>query len=1000
MNPFLTRSKLLEKINNLLINDELLEKSNEIVNDIKVFYETYNNCLLSKEEFSNDDDLTNHRIQLLKNQIIKLDKFGVINENLLPKLDNIYDSSIEDTVLEPEKENKSLNERIEDYGEYVFGARKHFYQKSKNALFEELNNSKDLSLDVLIDKFQKRNLWSFKNETMSQIEDNNVIFFLAQSVYNMIPSKISFSKDERKDSEECIDKLKSYMYSVNHFKEMVHTAIELDKNERMPIANFVNQMVNYRNVLRGYAQDPQQFLFDELDEDRLLADRIYKVVKGTTLRGSPLFQIMNNLDTVKTQYCKMMFNEVYPETKEVSYDQFQDYVESGGHIYDGSAIKQFIDAANGKLDYTYLSRQFERLEDSLGQELFLNMIVTGNKPFSDALFKNVEKILESDKSIKTPLDFEKDDSKLNYLLSLYRFKFDSKYSIPDIYIKDENQHTQVITDLSSTDKFDGLVRKILKDQEPNRLDLRYPSIVSGLAHETSKNFRHGENVNPEQFSNVFGFRAIQFGNWVTQQERQHLLNITFDGLSELRDALGFDSKNISLNGTLAIAFGARGQAGRNAASAHYEYASKIFNLTKQNGAGCLAHEWFHGLDAYMAQLVRKDVEKLIYKSGNFESVENNYFLTHLMSDVDYKTCKTVIDNNPLLKSVYELQLKLNGKMHRDEIFSENGKELIVNRIHELVDSNLIKVNVLKDAISKSLEKQGLSRIASLLDGVTTNHVDNVKKLKNHELTKNIKNYLVDNDLHIKRDQMYSAVKTIFKELQNNNAPVGKYTIANPITREFNSLVRGSQVNDDLAKSEKEILKHLRSHKIIKEMEKLLHESVFYLVQRQTLPLFIDQVNSIGGNKISILKGVALDHYQSYMEKSFQTGKGIANKLDLDLVFNNNNFASQSKLLDKDKKQYFSLVAERFARCGEALVTDLLAEKSVQVDYLVTCMEDPQTVGQRAGITPSGNDRTEILKAFKSVIEACRSYAFNLDKDIKEENEVNQKLSTTLSFGAN
>lgn len=184
----------------------------------------------------------------------------------------------------------------------------------------------------------------------------------------------------------------------------------------------------------------------------------------------------------------MMFNEVYPETKEVSYDQFQDYVESGGHIYDGSAIKQFIDAANGKLDYTYLSRQFERLEDSLGQELFLNMIVTGNKPFSDALFKNVEKILESDKSIKTPLDFEKDDSKLNYLLSLYRFKFDSKYSIPDIYIKDENQHTQVITDLSSTDKFDGLVRKILKDQEPNRLDLRYPSIVSGLAHETSKIF--------------------------------------------------------------------------------------------------------------------------------------------------------------------------------------------------------------------------------------------------------------------------------------------------------------------------------------------------------------------------------------------------------------------------------------------------------------------------------------------------------------------------------
>lgn len=59
----------------------------------------------------------------------------------------------------------------------------------------------------------------------------------------------------------------------------------------MPIANFVNQMVNYRNVLRGYAQDPQQFLFDELDEDRLLADRIYKVVKVRLLEEVLYFKL-------------------------------------------------------------------------------------------------------------------------------------------------------------------------------------------------------------------------------------------------------------------------------------------------------------------------------------------------------------------------------------------------------------------------------------------------------------------------------------------------------------------------------------------------------------------------------------------------------------------------------------------------------------------------------------------------------------------------------------
>lgn len=69
-----------------------------------------------------------------------------------------------------------------------------------------------------------------------------------------------------------------------------------------------------------------------------------------------------------------------------------------------------------------------------------------------------------------------------------------------------------------------------------------------------------------------------------------------------------------------------------------------------------------------------------------------------------------------------------------------------------------------DAISKSLEKQGLSRVASLLDGVTTNHVDNVKKLKNQELTKNIKNYLVDNDLHIKETKCIVRLKQSIKRI--------------------------------------------------------------------------------------------------------------------------------------------------------------------------------------------------------------------------------------------
>lgn len=60
------------------------------------------------------------------------------------------------------------------------------------------------------------------------------------------------------------------------------------------------------------------------------------------------------------------------------------------------------------------------------------------------------------------------------------------------------------------------------------------------------------------------------------------------------------AKAISLNGDLALAFGARGQ-GLSSARAHYEPAKVVINLTKMNGAGSLAHEWWHAFDHYLAR---------------------------------------------------------------------------------------------------------------------------------------------------------------------------------------------------------------------------------------------------------------------------------------------------------------------------------------------------------------------------------------------------------------
>ncbi|MCS4089883.1 LPD1 domain-containing protein [Rhizobium sp. BK176] len=106
--------------------------------------------------------------------------------------------------------------------------------------------------------------------------------------------------------------------------------------------------------------------------------------------------------------------------------------------------------------------------------------------------------------------------------------------------------------------------------------------------------RGGEDVSPQTFLDVFGFRGVQFGDWLPDDERQLVLNHGYDALMDLAEAIGFTPGQLSLDGTLAIAFGARGLGG--AHSAHYEPGQRVVNLTRLSGAGALAHEWGHALD--------------------------------------------------------------------------------------------------------------------------------------------------------------------------------------------------------------------------------------------------------------------------------------------------------------------------------------------------------------------------------------------------------------------
>lgn len=140
---------------------------------------------------------------------------------------------------------------------------------------------------------------------------------------------------------------------------------------------------------------------------------------------------------------------------------------------------------------------------------------------------------------------------------------------------------------------------------------------SGLPDE-----RDGRDISAEDLMEKFGFRAIEFGNWLPQDERQDVMNRAYDAFVTLAAVLEFPPRMMSLEGTLAIAFGSRGIS---RAAAHYEPGRRVINLTRLNGAGSLSHEYFHALDDWTAAQVRG-----LYKDGANPFQSGKIFATEMV----------------------------------------------------------------------------------------------------------------------------------------------------------------------------------------------------------------------------------------------------------------------------------------------------------------------------------------------------------------------------------
>lgn len=224
--------------------------------------------------------------------------------------------------------------------------------------------------------------------------------------------------------------------------------------------------------------------------------------------------------------------------------------------------------------------------------------------------------------------------------------------------------------------------------------------------------RGGADVAPQMFGETFGFRGVQFGNWVEQGRRQKDLNDAFDALMDMAAVLGIPPKAISLDGKLGLAFGARGEGGANPAAAHFEPDMMVINLTKKNGAGSLGHEWWHAVDNYFAKMTKGAGGAYMTTSKYVDMAASGY--KYVPPD---GIRKEMIDAfGTVLKSINATQMKLRSSAldkKRSKDYWTTGEELSARAFEAYLISKLQDQNASNDYLANIVDQKSWDAQAAL-----------------------------------------------------------------------------------------------------------------------------------------------------------------------------------------------------------------------------------------------------------------------------------------------
>ena len=176
-----------------------------------------------------------------------------------------------------------------------------------------------------------------------------------------------------------------------------------------------------------------------------------------------------------------------------------------------------------------------------------------------------------------------------------------------------NRRSSLVGAFASHDLAVERAREVTK-REKNANTIDEKGISVDMAERQGTQWREGDrDVTTEELIEVFGFKGVNFGNWMkgasNQAERQLHVNHLYDAFMDLSEVLQIPPRSMSLDGMLGVAVGAQGNG---QAAAHFMPGLNEINITRTAGAGFVAHEWAHALDHFLARLAGKDRESAPY----------------------------------------------------------------------------------------------------------------------------------------------------------------------------------------------------------------------------------------------------------------------------------------------------------------------------------------------------------------------------------------------------